>query len=160
MNLLYRGTKRRIAPCDTHLRMPSRVLFLAPAIKAVSSMMQLKTLRFGCSGGRSGARMRPSSGLGRGGRVLRRIVGGGSECVDEKCTVGLCEGPVAGWVIIRSRVIGASSSAGLGLLGARTIQLLYHGASIVSAPFCRGANACVLRSMARVSKRPTVSLES
>jgi hypothetical protein len=63
-----------MASCDTHLRIPSRVLFLAPAIRAVSSTMQLNILRFGCSGVRSGARIRPSSGLGRGGNVLRRIL--------------------------------------------------------------------------------------
>ena len=60
-----------MAPCEIHLRMPSRVLFLTPAIRAVSSTMQLKTLRVGGSGVRAAA-----SGLGRGGNWPRRIVGG------------------------------------------------------------------------------------
>jgi hypothetical protein len=59
-----------MASCVIHLRMPSRVLFLAPAISAVSSTMQLKTLRLGGSGA---ARRRLSSGRGRGGNVLRRM---------------------------------------------------------------------------------------
>ena len=67
---LWRGTKRRMESCDIHLRMPSRVLFLAPAIKAVSSTMQLKILRFGGSS----VRMRLSSDRGLGGNVLRRIL--------------------------------------------------------------------------------------
>jgi hypothetical protein len=56
-------------PCETHLRMPSRVLFFTPAISAVSSTMQLNILRWGGSG----ARMAASGLVTRGGKVLRRI---------------------------------------------------------------------------------------
>jgi hypothetical protein len=58
-------------PCATHLRMPSRVLFLTPAIRAVSSTMQLNSLRFGGSG----VRVAASGFATRGGKVLRRILG-------------------------------------------------------------------------------------
>lgn len=59
-----------MASWEIHLRMPSRVLFLTPAIRAVSSTMQLKTLRLGGSG----ARMAISGLEGREGSVLRRMV--------------------------------------------------------------------------------------
>lgn len=59
-----------MASWEIHLRMPSRVLFLTPAIRAVSSTMQLNTLRLGGSG----ARMAVSGLLGREGKVLRRMV--------------------------------------------------------------------------------------
>jgi hypothetical protein len=84
--LLWSGTKRRMAPCDTHLRMPSRVLRLTPAIRAVSSTMQLNTLRVGFSIGvgagcvGAGERMRMSLAWGRSGNVLRRMAGLGCGC--------------------------------------------------------------------------------
>jgi hypothetical protein len=71
--ILCSGTKRQMAPCEIHLRMPSRVLFLTPAIKAVSSTMQLKTLRLGGSG----ARMAAVLAVARGGCGLPRMVVGG-----------------------------------------------------------------------------------
>ena len=42
---LCKDTNTRIEPWLTHFRIPSRVLFLRPAIRAVSSTMQLKSLR-------------------------------------------------------------------------------------------------------------------
>jgi len=68
-----------MAPCEIHLRMPSRVLFLTPAIKAVSSTMQLKILRLGGSG----ARMAAVLAVARGGCGLPRMLlgtRGFSEC--------------------------------------------------------------------------------
>jgi hypothetical protein len=50
--------------------MPSRVLFFTPAIRAVSSTMQLNILRLGGSG----ARIVASGFAVRGGKVLRRIL--------------------------------------------------------------------------------------
>jgi len=57
-------------PWETHLRTPSRVLFFTPAIRAVSSTMQLNILR--CGG--SGARVVAAGLAVRGGKVLRRIL--------------------------------------------------------------------------------------
>lgn len=59
-----------MAPCEIHLRIPSRVLFFTPAIKAVSSTMQLKTLRLGGSGARTAVVL----ALARGGNGLLRMV--------------------------------------------------------------------------------------
>jgi hypothetical protein len=56
-------------PWESHLRTPSRVLFLTPAIRAVSSTMQLNILRWGGSG----ARMVAAGFADRGGKVQRRI---------------------------------------------------------------------------------------
>jgi hypothetical protein len=89
MHLLWRGTKRRMAPCDTHFRMPSRVLGLTPAIKAVSSTMQLKTLRVGCSE----TRPRASRGLALGVKWLRGMA-------QEDVSVVFSE------VSVRSRLVG------------------------------------------------------
>jgi hypothetical protein len=56
--------------------MPSRVLFLTPAIRAVSSAMQWNTLRLGGSGARTAAAAAAASAFAvRGGKVLRRILG-------------------------------------------------------------------------------------
>lgn len=91
--LLCRGTKSRIASWEIHLRIPSRVLFFAPAMSAVSSTMQLKTFRLGCSGVRSGALSRPPSGRGRGGKVLRRILKGRVKgTAGEKSSSCICSG--------------------------------------------------------------------
>lgn len=73
-----------MAPCEIHLRMPSRVLFFTPAIKAVSSTMQLKILRLGGSGARmaavlAAARAVCGCGLPRMVVVVVRCVGR-SEC--------------------------------------------------------------------------------
>jgi hypothetical protein len=54
--------------------MPSRVLFLTPAIRAVSSAMQWNTLRLGGSGARTAAAAASAFAV-RGGKVLRRILG-------------------------------------------------------------------------------------
>jgi hypothetical protein len=44
-NLLCSGTKMRMDPLLTHFLTPSRVLFFRPAMRAVSSRMQLNSLR-------------------------------------------------------------------------------------------------------------------
>ena len=67
------------------------MLFFTPAIKAVSSTMQLNILRFGGSG----ARMVASGFAARGGKVLRRIVDS-ARCERERgCVVSAQQG-VAG----------------------------------------------------------------
>src|SRR6266480_54719 len=43
MNSLWRGMKSWMAPWLTHLRMPSRVVFLSPLIRVESSTATLKT---------------------------------------------------------------------------------------------------------------------
>jgi hypothetical protein len=94
-------------PWDTHLRMPSRVLFLTPAIRAVSSTMQLNILRWGGSG----ARAATSGFVARGGKVLRRMV---SSALLERWCFGAVEvvvkvgwAPWASWALVEAAVWGS-----------------------------------------------------
>ena len=101
----------------THLRMPSRVLFFTPAIRAVSSTMQLNILRVGISGARMVVR---SLGLGRSGKAVRRIV-------EDESRVSRCRGERL-WVVgdfvidlVNDGSMGALRRARLAVVGRRTI---------------------------------------
>lgn len=145
-----------------HLRIPSRVLFLTPAIRAVSSTMQLKTLRVGCSGGAdgagcadcAGARRRAPSALGRRGSAFRRIAGsyGGGVKSSER---GRGRFRSIGWANSGYTVTAVTGSAA-GLLGARTsicLRRRAQGAGIARVRDCRRGRArVVVEGMARLAR--------
>jgi hypothetical protein len=117
--------------------MPSRVLFFTPAIRAVSSTMQLNILRVGISGARMVVR---SLGLGRSGKAVRRIIEGESR-------VSRCRGERS-WVVgdfvidlVNDGSMGALRRARLAVVvGRRTIPsetLEFQGANMVDAGVCR-----------------------
>jgi hypothetical protein len=126
-------------PCETHLRMPSRVLFLTPAISAVSSTMQLNILRWGGSG----ARMAASGLVTRGGKVLRRICAARSSSEGEGVVMVTAQSGL--WALVQAMVCEPDYGRGRAVCWAPeqsvNVGAKSQGVTILGARVCRSAGA-------------------